>query len=106
MPFTDSASGRRSSGPAGGRQHAGGLGGVEPEVQDRRIAGELHRQPDIPGRAVDAVQVERDMRRRARQLGAALDRGDEALAQDRRSERQPCRSTAGRARRRREDAEP
>ena len=55
------------------------------------ISGELHRQRDIPGGAVRAVQVERDMRRcRPPARRIALDRRDEALAQHRGSERQPA----------------
>ena len=69
-------------------QDASGFARLELELQDRRGSGQVHRQYDVPGNVVRAVQVERNMRLAVRQLGASLDRCNEGFAQYRRCERE------------------
>src|SRR5689334_23332314 len=69
-------------------QDASGLARLELELQNRSGSGQVHRQYDVPGNVVHAVQVERNVRLAARQLGASLDRRDEAFTQYRGCERE------------------
>src|SRR6202011_3521219 len=57
------------------------LARFELELQNRSGAGQLHRQYDVPGNVVRAMQVERKLRRLAREPGISLYRCDEAFAQ-------------------------
>ncbi len=68
-------------------QDAGRLVRRELKLQDRGFSGKLHCQYDISGGVVGAVDIERDLRRLARELGTAFHRCDETVAQHWGSER-------------------
>src|SRR5271169_6024614 len=70
-------------------QESGGFARLEPKLQDRGGSGKLHRQCDVPGYAVGAMQIERDMRRLAGKLSTSFRRPDKTFAQHWRSQRQP-----------------
>ena len=69
-------------------QDAGRLARRELKLQDRWFSVKLHRQYDIPGRVVGAVDIERYLCRLARKPGTAFHRCNETVAYHRGSERE------------------